>query len=658
MTGVEQAGGRVTGVRSGDTVFPADVVVSAAGFWGPQIGELMGMEVPLVPLAHQYITTTSIPELAGHPENAVGTGNNAALPILRHQNEDLYFRQHGTRIGIGSYAHRPIPVGYDELPGGERITEHAMPSRLDFTAEDFEQPWKACQQLLPALNDAGISDAFNGIFSFTPDGGSLVGESKDVKGFFIAEAVWVTHSAGVAKAVAQLLVDGRSETDLRELDIARFEKVQFERDYVLETSQQNFVEIYDIRHPLEPKTSPRDLRLAPFHERQVELGAFFLESAAWERPHWYTANESLLEALPQDWQPPARDPWAAKFDSPISAAEAYATRTNVAMYDMTPLKRLEVSGPGALALLQHLSTGQLDKSVGSVTYTLLLDDAGGIRSDLTIARIQEDLFQVGANGGIDFDYLVRRAAEHTEAHPDQWVRVEDTTDATCCIGVWGPRARDLVQPVTPQDLSNDGLKYFRAASTTIAGIDVRIMRLSYVGELGWEIYADAADGLKLWDALWEAGRDLGVIAAGRGAFNSLRLEKGYRSWGTDMDTEHDPFQAGLGFAVRANKEDYVGKDAVERRRDQEDGKRLRCLTVDDGASVVLGKEPVFVDGEAAGYVTSAAYGHTVHKPVAYAWLPASSTEGSKVQIRYFDRMIDATVVAEPLVDPEMHKIRA
>ncbi|GAA3669642.1 FAD-dependent oxidoreductase [Arthrobacter ginkgonis] len=658
VTGVERAGGQVTGVRSGDTVFPADIVVSAAGFWGPQIGELMGMEVPLVPLAHQYITTTSIQELAGHAETAVGTGNNAKLPILRHQDQDLYFRQHGTRIGIGSYAHRPIPVGYDELPGGNRITEHAMPSRLDFTSEDFEQPWKACRQLLPSLNEASISDAFNGIFSFTPDGGSLVGESKDLKGFFIAEAVWVTHSAGVAKALAQLLVDGRSETDLRELDLARFEKVQLERDYVLETSQQNFVEIYDIRHPLEPKLSPRDLRLAPFHERQVELGAFFLESAAWERPHWYTANEPLLESLPQEWQPPVRDPWAAKFDSPISAAEAYATRTNVAMYDMTPLKRLEVSGPGALPLLQHLSTGQLDKSVGSVTYTLLLDDAGGIRSDLTIARIEEELFQIGANGGIDYDYLVRRAAEHTEAHPDQWVRVEDTTDDTCCIGVWGPRARDLVQPLTPQDLTNDGLKYFRAASTTIAGIDVRVMRLSYVGELGWEIYTDAANGLKLWDALWEAGRELGVIAAGRGAFNSLRLEKGYRSWGTDMDTEHDPFAAGLGFAVRANKEDYVGKDAVERRRDAEDGKRLRCLTVDDGTSVVLGKEPVFIDGEPVGYVTSAAYGYTVHKPVAYAWLPASSTEGTKVQIRYFDRLIDATVTAEPLVDPEMNKIRA
>jgi glycine cleavage system aminomethyltransferase T/glycine/D-amino acid oxidase-like deaminating enzyme len=657
VTGIERAAGRVTGVCSGDTVFPADIVVSAAGFWGPAVGDLIGMPVPLVPLAHQYVTTTPLAELPAAADKVMGSGNNAVLPLLRHQDEDLYFRQQGARLGIGSYAHRPIAVGYDELPGGP-ISEHAMPSRLAFTAEDFEQPWKACRQLLPGLNETGIEDAFNGIFSFTPDGGSLVGESRDLKGFFIAEAVWVTHSAGIAKAVAELLVTGRSETDLRELDVARFEEIQVQPEYVLETSKQNFVEIYDIRHPLEPRQSPRDLRLSPFHRRQAELGAFFLETGGWERPHWYEANAALLDTLPPEWQPPARDSWSAKFDSPIAAAEAHATRTNVAMYDMTALKRLEVSGPGALPLLQRLTTGQLDKSIGSVTYTLMLDAAGGIKSDLTVARIEETLFQIGANGGLDLDYISRQAAAQTETDPHQWVHVQDTTGGTCCIGVWGPRARDLVQPLTPQDLSNDGLKYFRAASTTIAGIPVRLMRLSYVGELGWEIYTSAEYGLRLWDALWAAGEPLNVVAAGRGAFNSLRLEKGYRSWGTDMDTEHDPVQAGLAFAVRGNKEEFVGKTALEQRTSQPPATRLRCLTIDDGTSMVLGKEPVFANGKRAGYVTSAAYGYTVRKPVAYAWLPGTMAEGDQVEIEYFGQRISATVVPEPLVDPEMKKIRA
>ncbi len=661
VTGIERKAGRVTGVRSGDTVFPADIVVSAAGFWGPAVGDLIGMKVPLVPLAHQYITTSPLSPLRGSAaasRKGRGTGNNADLPILRHQDEDLYFREHGDRLGIGSYAHRPIPVGYDEMPNTGEITAHNMPSRMPFTGADFEVPWKSCQLLLPSLQDAVFEDSFNGIFSFTPDGGSLVGESRDLRGFFIAEAVWVTHSAGVAKAVAELLVNGRSETDLRELDVARFEEVQLQPDYVLETSKQNFVEIYDIRHPLEPRTTPRNVRVSPFHQRQVELGGYFLETAGWERPHWYEANAHLLPGLPEDWQPPVRDQWSAQFESPIAAAEAHATRTNVAMYDMTALKRLEVSGPGALPLLQKLTTSGLDKSIGSVTYTLMLDEAAGVKSDLTVARIEENLFQIGANGRLDLDYILKHSADQAETHPELWTQVRDTTGETCCIGVWGPRARDLVQQLTAQDLTNDGLKYFRAASTSIAGIPVRMMRLSYVGELGWEIYTTADFGLRLWDILWEAGQDLGVIAAGRSAFNSLRLEKGYRSWGSDMDTEHDPFSAGLGFAVRAAKEEYIGKEAAEKHRNEPAAKRLRCLTVDDGKSMVMGKEPVFVGGEPAGYVTSAAFGHTVHKPVAYAWLPATMEEGQKVQISYFGKMVEASIVSEPLVDPDMVKIRA
>lgn len=667
VTGVERAGGRVTGVVTDDGVVPADVVISAAGFWGPELGELVGMRVPLVPMAHQYVKTTAVRELAEQADgvalggsHVLGSGNSAALPILRHQDAGLYFRQHGESLGIGSYDHRPIAVGYDELPAvdGKDMGEHSMPSRLDFTPEDFERAFKASRQLLPALEDAGIADAFNGIFSFTPDGGSLVGESPEVRGFFIAEAVWVTHSAGVAKAVAELVVDGQSATDLHELDVARFEEIHMTDAYVLETSKQSFVEVYDIKHPLEPRQSPRNLRVSPFHARQRELGGYFLEAAGWERPHWYEANRGLLDTLPAEWHQPARDDWSAQFDSPIAAAEAHATRTNVAMYDMTALKRLEVSGPGALRLLQRLTTGQIDKSIGSVTYTLMLTEDGGIRSDLTVARIGDDLFQVGANGGQDLDYLTREAADQTAASPAEWVKVRDTTGGTCCIGVWGPRARDLVQPLTPADLTNNGLKYFRAVSTTIAGIPVRIMRLSYVGELGWEIYASAEYGQQLWDALWGAGRPIGLIAAGRAAFNSLRLEKGYRSWGADMTTEHTPAEAGLEFAVRPAKGEFVGKAALDGAADAPLARRLRCLTVDDGTSMVLGKEPVYVAGDVAGYVTSAAFGHTVRRPVAYAWLPGDVEAGDRVEVEYFGARIAATVQSEPLVDPEMAKIRA
>jgi glycine cleavage system aminomethyltransferase T/glycine/D-amino acid oxidase-like deaminating enzyme len=646
VTGIEQAGGRVTGVRTEDGVVPADIVVSCAGFWGQAIGAMVGMRVPLLPLAHQFVWTGQVPELVGRNDELTEAG----MPILRHQDRDLYYRERGDRLGIGSYAHRPMPVELTDLPEGD-VSDSAMPSMLPFTEEDFAEAWEHSRELLPSLRSTKVDSGFNGIFSFTPDGGPLIGESPEVAGFWIAEAVWVTHSAGVARSVAQLLVDGRSELDLHGCDVARFEEVQLTDAYVRETAQQNFVEVYDILHPLQPKESPRDLRVSPFHARQRELGAVFLEAAGWERPHWYEANASLLDQLPAEWAPPARDDWSGQFWSPITAVEAWRTRSAVAMYDMTPLKRLEVSGPGALDLLERLTTGKMDKSVGSVTYTLALDEAGGVRSDLTVARLGEQLFQVGANGNLDLDYL-RRAAP-----ADGSVQVRDITGGTCCIGLWGPRARDLVQKVTGDDFTNEGLKYFRAKEATLGGVPVTAMRLSYVGELGWEIYASAEHGQKLWDVLWTAGQDLGVIAAGRAAFNSLRLEKGYRSWGSDMTTEHDPYEAGLGFAVRKQKGEFVGSEALAGRGDDAVRRRLSCLTIDDGTSVVLGHEPVLVDGAPAGYVTSAAFGHTVGRPIAYAWLPASAGVGTAVEIQYFDRRIAATVAAEPLVDPEMTRIR-
>jgi len=321
------------------------------------------------------------------------------------------------------------------------------------------------------------------------------------------------------------------------------------------------------------------------------------------------------------------------------------------MYDMTPLKRIEVSGPGALALLDRLTTGRMDKSVGAVTYTLALDEGGGIRSDWTVARLGRDRFQVGANGPLDLDHLERALPS------DGSVQVRDITGGTCCIGVWGPLARDLVQPLSREDFSNAGMKYFRAQRARIGGVPVVAMRLSYVGELGWEIYTSAELGLRLWDVLWAAGQDLGVIAAGRAAFNSLRLEKGYRAWGHDMTTEHNPYEAGLGFAVRADKGEFVGRAALAGVTADTVSRRLSCLTVDDGSSVVLGHEPVFLDGRPAGYVTSAAFGHTVARPIAYAWLPASAVPGTSVEIEYFGRRIAATVAAEPLVDPGMTRIR-
>ncbi len=525
-----------------------------------------------------------------------------------------------------------------------------MPSVLAFTPETFEESWRWAQAVVPALrgNDVQIAEGINGIFSFTTDGAPLMGESRDVAGFWLAEAVWVTHACGVGRAMAEWLVDGGSPTDLHEADIDRFEPHQLAPSYIHDRGVQNYIEVYDIIHPLQPMEHPRPLRVAPFHERQQELGAFFLEGNGWERPHWYGVNEALLGR----YEIPGRNAWAARYWHPIAGAEARATRDTAGLYDMTSLKRLEVTGPGALAFLDRLTTNRLDRPVGTVVYSLMLDERGGIRSDLTIARLGAERFQIGANGNLDYAHL------RGLAPADGTVQVRDITAGTCCIGLWGPRARDILAALTDTDLSNAAFGYFKGRELWVGNVPVTALRLSYVGELGWELYTTADMGAKLWDTLWAAGQDHGLIAAGRSAFGSLRLEKGYRSWGTDMTTEHDPYEAGLGFAVRMDKGEFVGRAALDGRSEATATRRLVALTVADPACVVMGKEPVHVDGAPAGYVTSAAYGYTIDAPIAYAWLPAAAARpGQPVTIRYLGEDVAAIVAADPLFDPEMARLR-
>lgn len=651
VTGIERSNGRVTGVTTPNGSIPADTIISCAGFWGVEIGAMVGLQVPLLPLAHQYAKTTAVPSLKGRELNNNINGMNATLPILRHQDQDLYYREHGDQYGIGYYGHRPMPLRAADLGvTGKHVDEKNMPSRLNFTPKDFETAWHESQKLLPVLQDTHIADGFNGIFSFTPDGGPIVGRAPNVEGFYVAEAVWVTHSAGVAQAVAELLTTGRSETDLADCELSRFEEIQLSKEYVSETSQQNFVEIYDIIHPLAPKISPRNLRISPFNTRQRELGAYFLEVGGWERPFWYEANKDLLRYLPANWQPVERDAWAAQHYSPISAVEAWKTRNAVAMYDMTAFHRFEVSGPGAQNLLQRLTTSDVTKDPGAITYTLLLDEQGGIKSDIFVSRLEADVYQIGANTAVDFHYLNREALLQRTHSPAQYVQVREITGATCCIGLWGPRAGDVIDGLSTDDFSNKSLPYFHVKKVTVAGIPVLAFRKSYVGEFGWEIQASAEYGQRLWDATMQAGKLHGIVAAGRAALNSLRIEKGYRTYGADMTTEHNPLEAGVTSAVDLDKKDFIGKAALQKISKQTPSKRLRCLTVDDGQSIVLGKEPVFLDNKAVGYVTTAAFGFSVNKPIAFAWLPRSATEGQAVEIEYFGRRIRATVSSDPLYD--------
>jgi dimethylglycine oxidase len=628
VTGIEVVGRHVKAVNTNRGRIRTDLVLVCTGIWGPSVGRMIGLDFPLVPMVHQYVRTGSLPELANDQQLEV------VHPILRHQDKSMYFRQHGSSYGIGSYLHEPMPLDpYDR----------DLSSSRRFTLEHFENAAEAAVELLPALGNVDLAYKINGVFSFTPDGMPLLGESSEIRGLWIALAVWVAHSGGVGRAVAELMVDGQSSLDLRECDLNRFHQYALTPEFVRARATQQYREVYDIIHPLQQMRYPRNMRLSPFHRRFEELGAVFFENAGWERPQWFAGNERLLEGR----KLPIRSGWEARYWSRVQGAEHLVTREQVALFDLTPFVKIEVTGSGALQFLQKLASNQIDQPLGKVVYTSMLEEKGGIMCDLTVTRLGPDRFLVltGATSGMHDLAWIRR-----HAPGDGSVQVLDFTSSYCGIGLWGPRSRDLIEQVSEDDFSNQAFPYFSAHQVRIATVPALALRVSYVGELGWEIYAPAEQGLSLWDSLWEAGKKLGLIAAGGGAFDSLRLEKGYRLWGLDIHTEYNPLEAGLGFAVKLEKGDFIGREALIRLKDKGISRKLSCLTLDDPEKVVMGKEPIADGDRVLGYVTSANYGYNVNKGIAYGYLPLEyAKEGTRVQVYYFGNQYPATVTREPLV---------
>jgi glycine cleavage system aminomethyltransferase T len=593
-------------------------------------------------MQHLFAWTEPLPELANETAEI-------RLPILRDQDRATYFRQRFDGFGIGSYAHDPLPIDASNLfnhPAGHAYAE--MPS---WPEEHFVRALRSTRELLPPVGRVAIAERLNGVFSFTPDGLPLIGETEQVRGLWVAVAVWITHAGGAGRLVAELMTGRTPFVDPREVDCNRFRPFARTAAYVRTRGEQQYREVYDAIHPLQPIAVPRGLSRTPAHAHLDDLGAVWIEGAGWERPAWLETNERLQAPQPK----PARDAWGCRHWSAVIGKEHRATRESVGLFDLTPFTKLEVYGPGALVFLDKIAASRIDRPPGRIVYSLLLDQSAGVVCDLTMTRLADDHFWLvlgSGTGSVDFAWLRLLLSDEDD------VAVADRTSAEFCYGVWGPRSRELVSRVTTADLSTEAFPYMHAHEIEIGYAPVRAFRISYVGELGWELYGATELGPYVWSLLWQAGQDLGVAAVGTGAFDSLRLEKGYRVTGTDLRREWTPDEAGLSFAVAVDKGDFIGRDALLRRRGEGARCRLSCLRLEDRDAAPLGGEPVLFSNDVVGYVTSANFAYTIGESLAYAYLPTPLADrGTTVEIEVRGRLVQATVRNEPAFDPGGQRLR-
>jgi len=633
------ARGRVTGVEvelrdgSRETI-AAEVVVNAGGMFAPEIGRLAGVTVPIIPMAHQYLFTEAL------------EGVHPGLPQLRDPDHLVYFREEVGGLCMGGYERNPAPWSLDGVPpdfNGKLLAPDLA---------RFEEIMAGAIARVPSMADARVSRIINGPEGFTPDNEFILGESE-VGGFFVAagfSAHGIAGAGGIGRQVASWIVDGQPELDLWKMDIRRFGPAYRSQAYTLVRSIENYATYYDIHYPNEERVAGRPLRTAPTYEQLTALGAVFGEKSGWERPNWFETNAAAGdEALrPRGW---AGEHW-----SPAIGAEALATRTAAGLFDESSFAKLEIAGPGALGFLERMCGNRIDRPVGSIVYTQLLDGRGGIQADVTVTRVREASFLLvtgTAFGNHDAAWLRRHLPD------DGSVVLRDVTAGRVCFGLWGPRARDILASVTRDDVSDGGFPFLTARELSVGSVPALALRVTYVGELGWELYTSAEYGRALWKTLWEAGRDHGLVAAGYRAIDALRLEKGYRVWSSDITPDETPLEAGLGFAVALDKKvEFLGRDALIAAKAAGPRKRLRCLVLDDPRSVCLGNEPVRIDGAIVGRVTSGGYGYAVERSIAYAYLPPGAPIGTRGEIDVFGEWVGFEVMREPLYDPANERIRA
>ena len=665
VVGLDVEEGRIKRVRTTAGSIESDIVVIACGVWSPKLAAMAGAHIPLTPAVHQMISVGPVEVLAAKE-------GEISFPIVRDMDTFCYERQHGADMEVGSYAHRPILHDPEEIPSIEQAK--LSPTETPFTAEDFDQQLEEALELMPQIlgdEKAEIRYAINGLLSLTPDGSPVLGETPEVRGLWSAAAVWVKEGPGVGRAVAEWMTDGLPEIDLSNSDIARFYPHQRTRAHIRARTSESFNKTYGIVHPGEQWESDRNKRLAPMYHDEKALGAVFIEAVGWERPMWYESNQRLLEEY-GDKVMPREHEWDSRWWSPIINAEHLAMRDRAGIVDLSAFAIFDVVGIGALEAVQSIVVAQADVGLGRVIYTPVLDERGGFRSDLTVMRLAHDRFRVvtgGAHGMVDRKWFADRMPK------DGTASVVDLTSAFTTIGLWGPRARDILSSLTRDDVSNEGFAFGTCRDIEVDSVSVLASRISYVGELGWELHVPIELGLKLWKLVGEAGKEHGAVPVGIGVYGTTgRIEKGYRAFGFELDSERTIIEAGMA-RPKVKAADFVGKEAYLKQRASDPKSVLCTLMVDDHTSAagtkryMLGGEPILSrdGGELLDehghrpYVTTAGSAPSLGKHLLLAYLPpAQAVVGTPLSVSYMEELYPVTVGSADstaLFDPSNERIK-
>ena len=635
VTGIDvehRAGGRprVRGVQTEWGPIEAEVVVNAGGMFAAEIGRMAGVRVPIVPFAHEYLVTQPFRERA--------PGEH--LPTLRDPDLLIYFREEGAGLVMGGYERQSAPWALDEH------LRDAIPQ--DFNGRLLEEDWPRFEEIaknssrrVPAMDEITVTKLINGPEAFTPDNEFCLGESE-VQGLFVAAgfcAHGLAGAGGLGRVMAEWILAGEPTSDVWEMDIRRFGAHFRSPSYTLKRAKEVYETYYDIRYPGHEREAGRPLRVSSAYGWHAEHGAAFGEKSGWERVNWYESNagEGDESLRPRGW--------AGMHWSPAIGAEHRATRERAGLFDESSFAKLEL-----------LCDNEVAGEVGAISYTQMLNARGGIECDFTVTRVEQELFSIvtgTAFGNHDLSWIRRHVPQ------DGSVRLADVTSRWSCFGLWGPRALDVLAPLTDDELD---FAYMRMRELAVGDVPVRALRVTFVGELGWELYCPSEYGAGLWRARGQSGGEHGLVAGGYGAIDSMRLEKGYRVWAADITADENPFEAGLGFCVKKTTGEFNGAAALGIAPDGErtaapPSRRLRCIVLEDPRSVALGNEPVRVGDQVVGRVTSGGYGYTLERSIAYAYVPTELGFGTAVEIDIFGRWVTGEIVREPLLDPKGERVK-